>query len=144
MGRKIGKNKKLYAFVDALVATGTREIVRAGLVTTEAKGTDEAKAREVAHEIAKSICFQYAKSIMYVPVDLELQLSQRDDEIWRQYGQDGPDGTRKFSPGRVAQLAEDHNLTVAHVYAIVKAVHLREIASRQGVLPGLEDDAAET
>ena len=135
MGRKIGKNKRLYAFVDALVATGAREILRAGLTA------DETKAREVAHEIAKSICFQYAKSIMYVPVDLELQLSQRDDEIWRQYGEDGPDGARKFSPARVAQLAEEHNLTVAHLYAIVKAVHRREIASRQGTLPGLEDDA---
>lgn len=134
MGRK--SVKKLYAFVDALVATGVREIVAAGLCT------DEDKARQVAHEIAKSICFQYAKSIMYVPVDLEFQLSQRDDEIWSKYGQDGLDGARKYSAARVAQLAEEYKLTVAHVYCIVKAVHRREMASRQGQLPGLEDPAA--
>lgn len=132
MGRK--SVKKLYQFVDALVATGTREMVRAGLTA------DEEKAREVAHEIAKSICFQYAKSILYVPVDLEFKLSQRDNEIWAKYGQDGPDGAKKYTPSRVAQLAEEHNLTVAHLYCIVKAVHRREIEARQGRLPGLEDE----
>lgn len=131
MGRK--SNRKLYQFVDALVATATRSI-------TERLGAKEDLAREVAQEVAHAICFQYARSIMYVPANLEFQLGQRDQAIWQQYGQDGPDGARKFTPLRVAQLAEEYTLTTAHVYCIVKLMHQREVEARQGRLPGFSDD----
>lgn len=130
MGRK--STKKLYAFVDALVATGVRELSK-GLVT------DEDQAREVMREIAQSICFQYARSIMYVPADLEFQLAKRDLVILEKYGQDGPDGVRKFTPMRVAQLSDEYKLTVAHIYCIIRVMHKREIEGRQGRLPGLDD-----
>lgn len=136
MGRK--STKKLYQFVDALVATGMRELV--GLTLEPGKPLDDEKARTVMLAIAKSICFQYARSILYVPVDLEIGLSQRDRLIWTEYGQDGPDGVRKFTPERVAQIAEAHQLTVSHIYCIARMMHKTEIASRQGRLPGLDDE----
>lgn len=138
MGRK--GQKKLYQFVDALESTSIREMLVAGVVT------DESKAREVARQIAKSICFQYAKSIMYVPADLQVELGERDKKIWEQYSVDGPDSARKFTPVRVSQLAEQHNLTVAHIYCIVRIAlrekreaERRDADSRQGRIPGLED-----
>lgn len=134
MGRKT--DKKLYQFVDALVATGAREIVGAGLTK------DEIKARLVARSIARSICDQYARSILYVPLDVESELAARDDEIWQKYTVDGPDGAKKYSPVRIAQLADEYKLTVAHLYCIVRAGRSREaaeLASRQSRLPGLDD-----
>lgn len=131
MGRK--SSKKLIEFVDALVTIGTRQLV-ADLAI------DEEKAQEVARKITQQLCWRFRKTIMYVPVDLEDQLATRDLGIWAQYGQDGPDGVRKYTPLRVAQLAEQYDLTVAHIYCIVRTVHQREIASRQGRLPGMQDD----
>ncbi|HMN55603.1 MAG TPA: Mor transcription activator family protein [Ottowia sp.] len=131
MGRK--SRQKLYQFVDALVETGTRALVNDALVE------DQDRAREVMREIAHSICDQYARSVLYVPADLEFRLSKRDARIWDEYGQDGADGARKFSPQRVAQLADEHKLTTVQIYCIVKLMMRREIESRQGRLPGLEE-----
>lgn len=134
MGRK--STRKLYAFVDALVATGARELV-SQLATTEDR------AREIMRDVAHSICFQYARSIMYVPADLEFQLGQRDQLIWEKYGQDGPECAKKYTPMRVAQLAEEHELTTAHVYCIIKLMHKREMDSRQGRLDGFDEAGAQ-
>jgi len=125
MGRK--SNEKLYQFVDALISTGAREI-------KQSLGVDEDKARALMREIAHSICFQYARSYMYVPADLEFQLTKRDEEIWQEYGQDGPDGARKYSPQRIAQIADARRLTTQHLYCIVRIMQKRELASRQGQL----------
>ena len=136
MGRK--STRKLYAFVDALVATGARELV-------SRLGTDKDLGQEIMRDVAHAICFQYARSNMYVPADLEVKLGQRDSLIWQEYGQDGPDGARKYSAHRVAQISEARELTTAHVYCIIKLMHRREIANRQGQLPGFADgpEAAE-
>ena len=130
MGRK--SRQKLYQFVDALVETGTRSLLNEAVVD------DPDRARAVMREIAHSICHQYARSVLYVPADLEFKLSQRDLDIWAKYGQDGPDGVRKFTPQRVAQLADDHKLTTVQIYCIWKLMHRREIEGRQGRLPGIE------
>ena len=124
--------RKLYQFVDALVETGTREIV------SQLPFEDEERAREVMRQIAHAICHQYGRSVLYVPAELEFTLDRRDAEIWGKYGQDGPDGARKYSPQRVAQLAEEYRLTTVHVYAICRLAQRREIEGRQGRLPGLE------
>jgi hypothetical protein len=125
-----GSDKKLYQFVDALVATGVAELVKTLKL-------DEEKARDVMRDVAHSICFQYARSYMYVPADLQFELGKRDEEIWRKYGEPGPAGVRPFSPQRVAQLAEEHTLTTVRIYSIVKAMMQRDLAARQGTLDGL-------
>lgn len=131
MGRKKKSNDKLYQFVDALVATGAAELQKS-------LGTSEEKARDVMRSVAHSICFQFARSYMYVPLDLQFQLSKRDEDIWAEYGRDGPDGAGKYTPQRIAQIAESRQLTTQHLYCIVRMMHKREIESRQGRLPGID------
>ena len=130
MGRK--SRQKLYQFVDALVETGTRALV------ADATIEDPDRARELMREIAHAICNQYARSVLYVPADLEFALSKRDAEVWAKYGQDGPDGARRYSPARVAQLAEEYKLTTVQIYCICKLMQRRELEGRQGRLPGIE------
>lgn len=133
MGRK--SKAKLYQFVDDLVAIAVREMS----TSLAGRGITDEIAQPVARDIARGICFQYARTVMYVPVDMEFQLSQRDELIWQLYGQDGPDDVRKFTPLRVAQLGEQFKLTVGHIYCIVKLLQKRELERRQGRLPGFED-----
>lgn len=122
---------KLYEFVDALVATGAREMVAS-------LGTDEATAKDLMRGIAHSICLQYARSYMYVPVDMEFELSLRDKEIWRKYGEDSA-RARKFTSARVAELSEEYGVTTVQIYCIVRLMKQREFADRQGTLP-LDDE----
>ena len=129
MGRK--SRKKLYQFVDALVDIGSRELVSRMQVTDEA-------ARDLMRDVARGMCFRYAKTIMYVPADMEFDLSKRDDDIWQEYSQDGPEGARKFTPARIAQISEKRRITVAHVYCIIRAIRQRENDARQAILPGVD------
>lgn len=133
-----GGNQKLLQFVDAVVEIASRTLV-------EQLGIDGDEARRIGHAIAKDVCFRYARTVMYIPADLsaemELQLSARDMEIWTKYGQDGPDGMRKWTPGRLAQLGQEYKLSVAHLYCIVKLMQQREVKSRQGELPGFGEAA---
>lgn len=134
MGRK--SRDKLYQFVDALVETGARQLVADEVVD------DADTARQVMREIAHAICHQYARSVLYVPADMEFVLSKRDASIWEKYGQNGADGVKRFSPARVAQLADEYKLTTVQIYCIVKLMQRREMEARQGRLPGLEKMAA--
>lgn len=131
---------KLTIFVDALVATGARELVR----TLE---VDETLAREVMRTVAHEICSQFQRTYIYVPVDLQYQLSQRDREIWEKYSSDSAT-SRKFSPGRLSELATDYKLTTVQMYCILRlmrararAEEAREFAARQPTLPGIEVEA---
>ena len=133
MGRK--GNDKVYALVDDLVNIGTVELGTIG-ITLE-------KAQDAMRNIANALCFRYARTILYVPANLELQLGRRDEQIYQQHGQDGPDGARKYSAQRVAQLAEEHKLTTVHVYAIIKLMTRRETARRQGHLFGDDSGTAQ-
>jgi len=146
MGRK--GDDRLYAFVDALVATGVREIAKAFPAAkdgdVDAAAALEAKATEVMIQVANSICFQYKRSWLYVPVDMEMQLTKRDQQLWEAYGQDGPDGVRKYTGERVRQLSEQYELTTGHVYCILRVMHKREVSSRQMGLPGLDADQVPT
>lgn len=130
MGRK--GNDKVYALVDDLVNIGTAELGTIGITPD--------KAQDTMRNIANALCFRYARTILYVPANLQLQLGKRDEQLHQQYGQDGPDGARKYSAQRVAQLAEEYKLTTVHVYAIIKLMASRDAAKRQGTL--FADDAA--
>ena len=111
MGRKL--SSKVPAFVDALVATGIRRLI-SKLPTNE----DEAAA--AMQDIAGAICSQWQKTILYVPVYAETERIKRDDSIRAKYRQDSPSGAVRFTPDRVAELATEFALTVAHVYCIVR------------------------
>lgn len=129
MGRK--GDRRLYQFIDDLVAIGARELAGKPKL-------DEKAARELMTTVAHQLCFQYARTSLYVPAALELKLTPRDEEIWLQYGQDGPGGARKYSAARVEQLAATHGLTVRHVYNIVALMRDLDAARRQPGLPGID------
>lgn len=133
MGRK--SRDRLYQFVDALVETGARKLVVDQLLV------DYDQARSVMREIAHAICNQYGRSVIYVPADLEFQLSKRDLEIWEKYTSDGSDGSRKFSPIRVAQLADEYRMTTQQIYCIVRLMRRRDAAARQESLPRIDEPA---
>lgn len=124
-----GREKPLQ-FVAALVEIGMRELLAAGLA-------EEAKAREVMRQIAFSLCDRYARTVMYIPADLEFELTQRDQEIWREYGESSPTA-HKYSPARVAELANKHHLTTVQIYAVVARMRKIELKARQGQLPGFD------
>lgn len=111
MGRKL--SSKVPAFFDALVATGIRRLV-SKLPTNE----DEAAA--AMHDIAGAICNQWQKTVLYVPLYAEADRIKRDELIRAKYAEDSPSGAVKFTTDRVAELATEFSLTVAHVYCIVR------------------------
>lgn len=121
MGRK--GDDRLYQFVDDLVAVGARELVAQ-------LGPDEATAREVMRTVAHDICTMYARSYMYVPVDMEFELSARDKDIWRKYGEDSATA-RKFTPARIAELATEYCITTMQIYCITRLMRKREAAARE-------------
>lgn len=129
MGRK--GRAKVTVFADALVETGVKQLVSDLQVTEEA-------ARATMGEITRKICWQYARQFIYVPLDMEFELTQRDQRLWDAYGQPGPDGARPYTSARVAQIAQLEEMTTVHLYRIFKLAKQRELASRQHQLPGFE------
>lgn len=127
--------KRPYQLVDDMVTVGARELV------AQFKMPEE-QAKEAMREIAHQVCFMNAKKIVYIPEAMEFELTKRDVEIWAEYQLDGPgpNGARKFTGPRVEELAAHYKLTVQQIYNIIRLMKKREIAARQGVLPGLELD----
>lgn len=123
--------KRPYQLVDDIVTVGARALVAQLQLPEE-------QAQEMMRQIAHEVCFLNAKNIIYVPEALDFELSKRDIKIWADYQVDGPEGATKFTAARVEQLADEHKLTVQQIYNIIRLMKKREIAGRQGVLPGLE------
>jgi Mor family transcriptional regulator len=124
-------NKRLYQFIDDLVAIGTRELMQSAEL-------QEIEAKTLMTSIAHAMCHQHARTQFYVPAVLEIELDERDECIWSAYCQDGPDGVMKFTKARVEQLAEEHKLTPRHMYSVISLARRRDQARRQPALPGLE------
>lgn len=132
MGRK-GRTTAA-AFVEALVETGVKHLMADLHVS-------EPPARAAMAEIARSICWQYARQFIYVPLDTEFELTKRDQRLWDAYGQPGPDGVRPYTAARVAQIAQEAEVTTVHLYRIFKLAKQREHAARQADLPGIDEPA---
>ena len=130
MGRK--GIDKVHQFIDDLVAVGVRELVGSGTVA-------EQEAREQMTAIAHQVCFQYARSHIYIPAVLELTLTPRDEQIYAAYAAEGPDGVRPYTAARLEQIAAEQTppLTRRHCYNIIALAKRREQARRQPELPGL-------
>lgn len=125
MGRR--QREKLLVFVEAVVSEGVSILTGGGM--------PEEMARQAATQLAKRLCWRFGKSYMYVPASVEFERTERDAEIYRQYGEDGPDGARRFTRDRAEQLAEQHDLTVQQIYAIRRLQHHLELTARQAPLP---------
>jgi Mor family transcriptional regulator len=130
MGRK--GDRRLHQFIDDLVAIGLRELPQHVDATPEV-------ARELMTAIAHQVCFAYARTSIYVPAAMELTLTPRDEDIWRKYGQEGPDGVRPYTAARIQQLAGEYGMTERHLYNIVRMMRELETRKRQLPLPGIVD-----
>lgn len=128
MGRK--QREKLLQFVDDAVAHSVAVLTELGM--------PEEAARLAGTEITRRICGAYGKTYMYVPSDDDFKRDARDREIWAKYGQDGPDGVRRYTRDRVDQLASEYGLTTQQLYNIVRLQQHLEMGSRQATLPSIE------
>jgi len=130
MGRKAGDRR--YQFVDALVEVGVAELGATAVPAEE--------ARDLMLRIAEALCHRYARTLMYIPTMLDLELTRRDKAIYLAYGQPGPgpNGARAWTSARIAELSVEYRLTTVQIYSIVRRAVQRETADRQGQLPGLE------
>lgn len=117
--------------VRTIIDTGTR-------VLTAEHGVSRSAALAATEAVARAICDAYGKQDVYIPADMGWALTERDLQIWAAYGRPGPDGERPYSGARVQALGREWDLSAQQVYAIVRAVRRREIAERQGVLPGID------
>lgn len=132
MGRK--GRKRLYQFVDDLVAIGARDLVAQARMA-------EPQARELMTSIAYALCDQYARTNFYVPAVMERPLTKRDEDMWREYGAAvfGADGSRPFTAERITELAAAHGISERQVYSVLALMRRREQDRLQVKLPGFEE-----
>lgn len=135
MGRKGGDRR--YQFVDALVEVGVAALLKAGMPADH--------ARDVMLEVAQALCSRYARTLMYIPTMLDIELTRRDKEIFAKYSQPGagPHGARAWTSARIAELSVEYQLTTVQIYAIVRRALQQEQARNQAQLPGLEVEPEE-
>lgn len=124
---------KVPEFVESVVNIGTEQL-------TALLGTSEEDGRAAMRVIAHEICKHHARSLLYIPLDIEVELSARDEAIWKEYAQDTPTA-RRNTHDRVAELAVKYRKTNNQIYCILRLMRFREkaaaeaeFASRQGVL----------
>lgn len=87
----------------------------------------EAAAATMAREMAHEICAANARSLIYIPADIEFDLSDRDRQIYAE-----------FNGRNMQQVVAKYKITPQWVYAIVKKVRKEELAARQSNLPGID------
>ncbi|MGK2897822.1 MAG: Mor transcription activator family protein [Burkholderiaceae bacterium] len=119
MGRK--GSSKTAEMVSRLVDLGTRTL-------TKRCAMSEAMAREAMREIAHDLCRDYGGQYVYVPKDQELDLTQRDLDVYND-----------LTSGNANEVAKKHNISVQQVYAINRYVRDKLQRERQHGLPGFDD-----
>lgn len=123
--------RAVYEFVEVLVRLGKGVLV-------DRLAVPGPEAEEVMTAIAHTMMVECARTHIYVPVAIELKLAPRNQTIWQEYCQPGPDGSRPYSTDRITALAKKHQLTERQVYKIIEVWRERELRERQAELPGLE------
>lgn len=124
------REAQLPQFVEALVSESVAVLLGQGL--------SAANARAAGLDIARRICSQFGKQMLYIPSAIQWERTDRDRRMWDQYGQPGPDGVRPYTSARVAQIAAAENLSLLWVYTVLKQMREDDLASRQVELPGLD------
>jgi hypothetical protein len=114
-------------FVGDLVRIGVRELM--SVLEIDPQSADRAM-----RQVADAVCIEYARRHIYVPVAYD----PRNREIARKY-REHTRSARANTPERIKELAAEYALTWRQIYSILEADRKAEFASRQGVLPGLED-----
>ena len=123
MARRGGRSKTS-DFIERLVAIGTQTLVAD-------MGLSDDVARTSMREIAHNLCREWGGSDLYVPQDMEFELTRRDLQIWE-----------RFLGYNHDELARDFGLTPRQIRNIVKHVRQAELRKRQGQLPGFDEPTA--
>jgi Mor family transcriptional regulator len=115
-------NQRVSEFVACLIDIGTKELV-------EQRCCSEPQAREVMREISHNVARHYGGQVMYVPQDVEFDLTKRDREIYA-----------AFNGTNVNDVAKKYGLSVRQIYAINKRCMEDLMRKMQHPLPGMEGE----
>lgn len=121
MARKGGR--KVADFTARMVKLGAERLVRDLAATPE-------QAHAAMREIVHDICVEYGGTEMYIPRDMEWELSRRDLEIWE-----------AFTGSNHTELARRFGLCERQISDIVRHVRRVEAGKRQSQLPGFDEPA---
>lgn len=99
---------------------------------TELCGVSTEKAEAVGLAVADLMSSHWGGQLLYFPKGMARNLSARDLEIYA-----------RFKGDNHAELAREFDVSLQHLYRIIKAVHAGEVAARQGglFLDSEEDEA---
>lgn len=86
-------------------------------------GTEHAEAQRLGWEVARRLNAFWGGGVLYICKGLAYEIARRDQEIYRRFNGENHDW-----------LAKEYDLTVQHVYRIVKRVGAAERAKRQARL----------
>lgn len=86
-------------------------------------GVDHDEASRLGWEVARHLNAFWGGGHLYICKGIHYEISRRDQEIFRRFNGENHDW-----------LAQEYNLTVQHVYRVVKRVGDAERAKRQGAL----------
>lgn len=86
-------------------------------------GVAPEKADAVGLAVADLMSCHWGGQLLYFPKGMARKLSARDLEIYA-----------RFNGSNHADLAREFDVSLQHVYRIIKAVHADEVAARQGGL----------
>ncbi len=86
-------------------------------------GTEHAEAQRLGWEVARRLNAFWGGGVLYICKGLAYEIARRDQEIYRRFNGENHDW-----------LAKEYDLTVQHVYRVVKRVGAAERAKRQARL----------
>lgn len=104
--------KRRNNFIEALQAVCKSEAAKF-------PGLTSAHAETLAEKIFSGICFQYARTHLYIPANLWAALPQRNAEIYKKYGEQR-ETSRPYSSERVYELSQEYLLNETYLYDILK------------------------
>lgn len=87
------------------------------------QGMDADKAAAVSIELVDWIRTAWGGELIYIPQGCAIDIARRDMEIFE-----------KFNGRNHNDLAREYNVSVVHIYRIVKLVRAAELKKRQGDL----------
>lgn len=88
----------------------------------------EDDALEIARNMTHDLCEMHGGDYMYVPKDVEFQMTKRDQVIYE-----------RFNGRNLHQLVKEFGITHTRIYQIVAQMKKVEFARRQRCLPGIDD-----
>jgi Mor family transcriptional regulator len=93
-------------------------------------GVSPEKAEAVGLAVADQMSGHWGGQLLYFPKGMARKLSTRDMEIYT-----------RFNGSNHADLAREYDVSLQHIYRIIKIVHAGEVAARQGGLFPDPDEA---